>query len=71
MTRLEHNVLFILRHLQIIEGNFEAVNDVSRAERAVPRTLDEFRSKAQLRPGREVAFCPARNHRSPLSCLLS
>ena len=49
LTRLKHDHRYTLRHLRIIEGNFESADELSQAAHHVPDTLKEMRLDS--RPG--------------------
>jgi hypothetical protein len=56
LNRLEHDLRFILRHLQIVEGNFETVDELSVAAHSALCTLDEIKLDAQLASDPETEF---------------
>jgi cob(I)alamin adenosyltransferase len=56
LTRLERDLRFILRHLQAVEGNFETVDELSRAAHNALDTLEEMRLDSQPASDPEAEF---------------
>ena len=56
IVRLGRAPRFVLRHLQIVEGNFETVDELSRAAHHAHDSLEEIRLKEQFANNPEAEF---------------
>ena len=56
IARLGRDLRFILRHLQLVEGNFETVDELSRAAHHAHVSLEEVRLEEQFANDPEAEF---------------